>query len=225
MTAVEAQFDVVEFQRLVAEEQQLRSQQGGLQTKITLLCQEQMRDQAEIDTLKTQQVELAAIQKQKQLFVEQEDALENVRGFLRQAGPYVTKAVVKQISDGAAQTFSEIMQDYSRHLTWTEDYGVTLEVDGRPRQFAQLSGGEQMSAALAVRLALLREMSNIDVAFFDEPTTNLDETRRSSLARQILEIKGFRQLFVISHDDSFEQATQNLIRIARVNGASTIMPN
>lgn len=225
LAAVEAQFDAADFQRLVAEEQQLRSQQGGFQTRITLLCQEQIRDQAEIDTLKMQQVELAAFQAQKQQYLAQEGALESVRGFLKQAGPYVTKALIKQISGGAAQTFSEIMQDYSRHLTWTEDYGITLEVDGRPRQFAQLSGGEQMSAALAVRLALLREMSNIDIAFFDEPTTNLDETRRSALARQILEIKGFRQLFVISHDDSFEQATQNLIRIARVNGASIIVRN
>ena len=225
LAVVEAQFNAADFQNLVAEEQQLRSQHGGFQTRITLLCQEQIRDQAEIDTLKTQQVELAAFQAQKQQYIEQEGALESVRGFLKQAGPYVTKALIKQISGGAAQTFSEIMQDYSRHLTWTEDYGITLEVDGRPRQFAQLSGGEQMSAALAVRLALLREMSNIDIAFFDEPTTNLDETRRNALARQILEIKGFRQLFVISHDDSFEQATQNLIRIARVNGASIIVRN
>lgn len=225
LKVVEAQFDRAEFHRLVAEEQQLRSQHGGLQTKITLLCQEQTRDQAEIDTLKAQQAELAELQKQKQMLNAQDAALDSVRGFLKQAGPYVTKALIKQISGSAAQTFSEIMQDYSRHLTWSEDYGINLEVDGRPRQFAQLSGGEQMTAALAVRLALLREMSNIDVAFFDEPTTNLDETRRSALARQILEIKGFRQLFVISHDDSFEQATQNLIRIARVNGASMIVRN
>lgn len=70
-----------------------------------------------------------------------------------------------------------------------------------------------MSAALSVRLALLREMSNIDVAFFDEPTTNLDATRRESLARQILDVKGFNQLFVISHDDTFEQTTDNVIRL------------
>jgi exonuclease SbcC len=149
--------------------------------------------------------------------------LVTLRGLLRQAGPYITKALIKQISDGAAQIFSDLMQDYTRHLQWGEDYGITLEVDGRERQFAQLSGGEQMSAALALRLALLREMSNIDVAFFDEPTTNLDETRRDSLARQILDVKGFRQLFVISHDDTFEQVTQNLIRIARVEGASVIV--
>ncbi len=73
------------------------------------------------------------------------------------------------------------------------------------------------------RLALLREMSSIDIAFFDEPTTNLDEARREALARQILNVRGFRQLFVISHDDTFEQATQNLIRVERVDGASRVM--
>ncbi len=188
-----------------------------------MLQQDQLRDKTEIEALRLQQTALAQAQIQRQQLTAQEEALDNVRSLLRQAGPYVTKALVKQISDGAAQIFGDIMQDYSRHLNWNEEYGITLAVDGRPRQFAQLSGGEQMTAALGVRLALLREISNIDVAFFDEPTTNLDETRRSSLARQILDVKGFRQLFVISHDDTFEQATQNLIRIERVNGTSTIM--
>ena len=95
------------------------------------------------------------------------------------------------------------MEDYTRTLHWQEDYGIILEVDGREREFAQLSGGEQMSAALAVRLALLQEMSDIAVAFFDEPTTNLDDARRGALARQIVDIHGFEQLFIISHDDSF----------------------
>jgi exonuclease SbcC len=173
--------------------------------------------------LQAQAVALSTLRQQATHMEEQITTLETLRGLLRQAGPYITKALIKQISDGAAQIFSDLMQDYTRHLQWGEDYGITLEVDGRERQFAQLSGGEQMSAALALRLALLREMSNIDVAFFDEPTTNLDETRRDSLARQILDVKGFRQLFVISHDDTFEQVTQNLIRIARVEGASVIV--
>jgi exonuclease SbcC len=151
---------------------------------------------------------------------EEELVLETVRAMLRQAGPYITKTLIRQISDGARDIFSDLMQDYSRHLAWHEDYGVTLEVDGRERSFAQLSGGEQMSAALSVRLALLREMSSIDVAFFDEPTVNLDEARREALARQITHVRGFQQLFVISHDDTFEQATQNLVRVERIAGVS-----
>jgi exonuclease SbcC len=72
-----------------------------------------------------------------------------------------------------------------------------------------------MTAALAVRLALLQSMSAVDVAFFDEPTTNLDPERRASLAEQIARIKGFSQLVVISHDDTFEQDIGHVIHIAK----------
>jgi exonuclease SbcC len=81
-----------------------------------------------------------------------------------------------------------------------------------------------MSAALAVRLALVREISNIDIAFFDEPTANLDDVRREALAQQIMNVKGFRQLFVISHDDTFEQITQNLVRVKRHGSSSIVAP-
>lgn len=222
-TAAKAQFDQERYATLVGTEQLLRKQQGGLQTQMAMLQDEQRRAQAELAELQAQTTKLSAVRQQDTQLEAQATTLETMRSLLRQAGPYITKALIKQISDGAAQIFGDLMQDYTRHLRWGEEYGITLEVDGRERQFAQLSGGEQMSAALSVRLALLREMSNIDIAFFDEPTTNLDETRRDSLARQILDVKGFRQLFVISHDDTFEQVTQNLVRIARINGASVVV--
>ena len=59
----------------------------------------------------------------------------------------------------------------------------------------------------------------MNIAFFDEPTTNLDEERRRNLARQLPRIKGFRQLVVISHDDSFEEVTDHLIRVGDTEGA------
>jgi DNA repair protein SbcC/Rad50 len=78
-----------------------------------------------------------------------------------------------------------------------------------------LSGGEQMCAALAVRLALLRVLADVDIAFFDEPTTNMDQVRRQQLAEAISNLKAFRQLIVISHDDTFENVTEHIIRIER----------
>ena len=86
-----------------------------------------------------------------------------------------------------------------------------LEEEGHERPFMNLSGGEQMSAALSIRLALLKELSEIRIAFFDEPTTNLDEDRRRNLAQQIGRIKDFDQLFIISHDDAFEGFTDRVI--------------
>ena len=79
-----------------------------------------------------------------------------------------------------------------------------------------------MAAALAVRLALLQYMSDISIAFFDEPTAHLDMERRINLAEQITHIKGFKQLFIISHDDTFERNIHHIIHIFKENGVSQL---
>ena len=42
----------------------------------------------------------------------------------------------------------------------------------------------------------------------------MDEERRRNLAQQIGRIKNFHQLFVISHDDSFEGFTDQVVTLA-----------
>ena len=79
-----------------------------------------------------------------------------------------------------------------------------------------------MCVALALRLALLRKMSGIDVAFFDEPTADLDADRRESLAERISQVKGLSQVFVISHDDTFEPSAENILRVKSVEGVSHV---
>ena len=222
---VRGQFDPVAYAGILAEDQTLRSETAGLRARQTLLEQEQARAKAEIDGLRALQANLVQLSADQGKLGRQGDVLETVRSLLRQSGPYITQALIRQVSAAANQIFGELMQDFSRELCWSEDYGVTLEVEGVSRQFVQLSGGEQMSAALAVRLALVREISNIDIAFFDEPTANLDDVRREALAHQVMNIRGFRQLFVISHDDTFEQVTQNLVRVKRHGSSSVVAPN
>ena len=78
--------------------------------------------------------------------------------------------------------------------------GLTDRMEHFP---AQLSGGEQMASALAVRLALLREVSDIDVAFFDEPTANLDgKTARRIIGLMKKMRDDFHTTFVFSTHDS-----------------------
>ncbi len=127
-----------------------------------------------------------------------------IRSTLRDAAPLVARNYVHHVSLEANQMFREIRGDAECTLRWTEDYGITLEEGGHDRPFQSLSGGEQMAAAMAVRLALLKQLSDIHIAFFDEPTTNMDAERRENLAMQIGQIGHFEQLFVISHDDTFE---------------------
>ena len=140
-----------------------------------------------------------------------DEATEFMRDILKKAGPEVTRSYVAHISVEANQFFREITGDAGRTLRWSSDYEIMLEEDGHERSFVNLSGGEQMVAALSVRLALLKQLSDIRIAFFDEPTVNMDAERRENLARQIGQVRHFNQLFVISHDDTFEEAVDHVL--------------
>ncbi len=136
-----------------------------------------------------------------------------IRDVLKKAVPYITEAHLQSISIEANQLYRDITGNPMVSLRWDPGYEIILEEDGHERAFASLSGGEQMAAALAVRLALLKELSDMRIAFFDEPTTNMDEERRRNLAQQIGRIKDFDQLFVISHDDAFEGFTDQVVTV------------
>lgn len=131
------------------------------------------------------------------------------------AGPRITQYYLAEISREADRLFRELLNRENVALEWTADYEIRIQEAGHWRNFRSLSGGEQMCAALAVRLALLRTLAEIDVAFFDEPTTNMDRQRRQQLAEALTNLRSFRQLFVISHDDTFENLTENVIRLQR----------
>jgi exonuclease SbcC len=149
--------------------------------------------------------------------------LQQFRDTMREAGPNIMKALLRAISTQANRIFGEIMGDRSAELMWTNDYEIVLRKDGQERTFAQLSGGEQMSAALAVRLALLRHLTRLDIAFFDEPTQNMDGERRGNLAEQIRRVRGFDQLIVISHDDTFEQGLDSVIHLEKRDGKTILV--
>ena len=168
-------------------------------------------------------VELEAAQQEHRTLEELHTMMEQFRKLIKEAGPHVLKAMLADISAEANRIFGEIMGDRSAQLSWQNDYEIILRRQSVNRTFAQLSGGEQMSAALSVRLALLKKLSTLNIAFFDEPTQNMDELRRMNLAEQIRRVRGFDQLIVISHDDTFEQGLDSLVRLRKVDGETCLM--
>ncbi len=220
--AVAAEYDAELHRSLTDELAEVRTELAALSERL----RQQRAQLAEMETtiteLDTVQAELERARGELLNLRETRSLLVHLRQVLREAGPQITRALVQMISLHADRLYADIMQNYRSRLRWTEDYEIVLGTEGRERTFQQLSGGEQMAAALAVRLALLRETSTLDIAFFDEPTANLDSERRANLARQILNVKGFSQLFVISHDDTFEQDTDHVVRVWKENGASVV---
>jgi len=219
---IAAGFDPDAFAAARQREARLQTELAGLEGQLGGLREQITGTEREIQELETQEqalvAESAALARHQELL----NLVEFIREVIRRAGPYVTRRLMQQVSLEAAGLFADVMSDSSARLRWEESYEIVLEKSGRNRSFQQLSGGEQMAAALSIRLALLRELSAIDVAFFDEPTSNLDDTRRDSLAEQILSVKGFSQLFVISHDDTFERATHHIVRVHKEDGVSKV---
>ncbi|WP_346292798.1 SMC family ATPase [Sphaerothrix gracilis] len=204
--------------------QQLEHAQQQAQSQVDRLLGSLPQQQQLLENLNQQLANLqqiAAKRDRAQSDLQQRDRVRRFINFARkvykEAGPRITERYVQTISREADRLFRELLNRQNVALTWTRDYEILVQEGAHARRFINLSGGEQMCAALAVRLALLKVLADIDVAFFDEPTTNMDRPRRDSLAEAIARIRTFNQLFVISHDDTFEKVTENVILVEREN--------
>ncbi|MEZ4599479.1 MAG: SMC family ATPase [Syntrophotaleaceae bacterium] len=149
---------------------------------------------------------------------------------------YLRNRVFKNVSSHLSERFREeisqradriyrTISEADEELTWADNYQVVLRDlhDGQVRERSddQLSGGQMMSAVVALRLALLQTIG-ARIAFFDEPTSHLDGARRENLARAFRAIDVGReevtehwydQLFLISHDLSFTEITDQVVSL------------
>lgn len=194
---------------------ELEKKQVELDTTATVLAKREAELTSEMERLEAIRHSMQDEFREKERLEKVLETTDFIRKTLKEAAPLVARNYVWHVSQEANMMYREITGNAERTLKWTEDYGISLEEGGYDRPFVSLSGGEQMAAALSVRLALLKQLSDIRIAFFDEPTTNMDAERRENLAQQTGQIKHFDQLFVISHDDTFEGYMDHEIRVER----------
>jgi exonuclease SbcC len=130
----------------------------------------------------------------------------------------------EEISLRADRIYRNIAET-DEELYWGDKYQIVLRDmqagEIRERSDDQLSGGQTMSAVVSLRLALLQTIG-ARVAFFDEPTSNLDAARRANLAhafraidvgREEVTEHWYDQLFLISHDVAFTEVTDQIIAL------------
>jgi len=161
--------------------------------------------EGKLEGLKTQRARLKTIK----------SFLGKLRVWIREFVPKFRAALIAKINVIASEIYRSIREEEDAGLQWLQNYDIEITTSKIQKKFNKLSGGEKMAAALSVRLAILKSLANIDFAFFDEPTTNLDQTARINLSKYIHNIKGFEQLFVISHDDSFKRQSEYVIKFTK----------
>ena len=98
----------------------------------------------------------------------------------------------------------------------TRDVNITCHSRNTTLELESLSGGEQVSIALALRLGMahLLGASNLNFMILDEPTTHLDSERRKSLVNVLSQLTNVKednssmQFIIITHDaEIFEDSS------------------
>jgi len=216
-------FDEVEFERVKKEHEARNIELGSKKTEYGVVSRNLKGLKKDVDGMESIILEKEGVRRKCESKNDFLSYIEFIRITLKDSAQLIAGRLIKNIGEEANRIYCEIIDDYTQELRWTHDYAVLITEHGEEKEFNQLSGGEQMAASLAVRFALLKILSGCDVVFLDEPTQNMDEMRREKLSEQILNISGFKQIFVISHDDTFNEKYENVIRVEKIDGESRVV--
>ena len=152
--------------------------------------------------------------------------------------------VAKSLRSWALEIISEKASEYLEKLNTkiqrislsqkTKDVNITCYARSTMLELESLSGGEQVSVALSLRLGMahLLGSSNLNFMILDEPTTHLDSERRKSLVEvlsQLANIKGedaSMQFIIISHDaEIFEDSSvENIYKFESAIDGTVVSP-
>jgi exonuclease SbcC len=205
--------------------EQLVAEVATIKQKINDLGKDHLRLEEEIQKLNRIKENIKTKAAEKKSFDSKAELVTFLRSkIFNNVSAQLSERFREEISLRADRIYRNIAET-DEELYWGDKYQIVLRdmQDGelRERTDDQLSGGQTMSAVVALRLALLQTIG-ARVAFFDEPTSNLDAARRENLAQAFRAIDVGRnevtehwydQLFLISHDVAFTEVTDQIISL------------
>jgi exonuclease SbcC len=95
----------------------------------------------------------------------------------------------------------------------TEDYQFLVTRAGYKRHARRLSGGQQVLTSMAFLLALSEVLSQLDFLILDEPTTHLDESRRTELVNVLEHLRRVPQLLIVDHHPELFEAADTRFQV------------
>ena len=148
----------------------------------------------------------------------------------------LTYTIEKHIFFRIQSQFNQLFQEWFSILIDSEEISAKIddqftpiiEQNGHEMWFANISGGEKTSAALAYRLALNKVINDIvsnintkDLLILDEPTDGFSSEQLDKV-RDILDRLRLEQIIIVSHESKIESFVQNVIRISKEGHISKI---
>jgi exonuclease SbcC len=108
-----------------------------------------------------------------------------------------------------------------------DDYNISVIGPSGEQDIDQISGGERVALAIALRLAIAQVLSGkVETIIMDEPTTHLDEERRKELVNILNSFfrEGGRiipQMLIITHHWEIEEVADVVYAVSKKEGYST----
>lgn len=149
----------------------------------------------------------------------------------------LTYTIEKQVMANIHRHFSQLFQEWFSVLIDDENISSQLDDSFAPAimqngyeiSFADLSGGEKTSAALAYRLALNKVINDIihtintkELLILDEPTDGFSSEQLDKV-REVLDKLHLRQTIIVSHESKIESFVENIIKVQREGHVSSVI--
>jgi len=135
------------------------------------------------------------------------------------AGPLLERAT-RDFFERFNLAYSDIKLD--------DDYNISVIGPSGEQDIDQISGGERVSLAIALRLAIAQVLSGrVETIIMDEPTTHLDEIRRKELVNILNSFfrEGGRiipQMLIISHHREIEDVADVIYSVKKEDEYSLV---
>ncbi|MDA3971237.1 MAG: SMC family ATPase, partial [Desulfobulbaceae bacterium] len=184
LAELEKDYDLKRHAEVRLAKEQLLADVATIKQKINDLGKNRLRREEEIKKMNLIKEEIKARLAEKKIFAGKEELVNFLRSkIFNNVSTQLSERFREEISLRADTIYRNIAET-DEELYWGDKYQIVLRdmQDGelRERTDDQLSGGQTMSAVVALRLALLQTIG-ARIAFFDEPTSNLDAARRANL--------------------------------------------
>ena len=137
----------------------------------------------------------------------------------------VVSTVGPRLAAQAAELFAELTDhEYDRLELDPDTYEIQIRDRGRAHGMQRFSGSETDLANLAVRVAISEHVrllsgGTVGLLVLDEVFGPLDEDRKARMLAALERLKGrFRQVLVVTHDDSIKAELPHAVEVVKLPG-------
>ena len=137
----------------------------------------------------------------------------------------IVSTVGPRLAAQAAELFAELTDnEYDQLELDPETYEIQIRDRGRAHGMQRFSGSETDLANLAVRVAISEHVrllsgGTVGLLVLDEVFGPLDEDRKARMLMALERLKGrFRQVLVVTHDDSIKAELPHAIEVVKLPG-------